>query len=750
MKISDFIKKYTIYSEDNPEIDQLVTDAAESEIRTCLFCGKPFVARGRNCTRMKYCTRLHYINCQICGNRYYITKSDIQSNKINETCSVECGRILKDHTIKVRYGVDNPSQSEEIQQRKRDNLHEKYTEEEIKVIKQQRVEKAQATMMERYGGNSPLTSPVIRAKIEQTNLERYGNVNVSRNSEIRKKLSQKLQSEEVRNKCIQTNRQNYGTDYPSQREDVKDKMKSTCLEKYGYEWASQSPEIQQKVIETNLARYGVAYSSQNEEIKEKVLKTNLAKYGVKHASMLPSTIEQALKTRTETNLEKYGKSSTFAVPELREKMQETNLKRYGKAHYVQTEEFQQKSKSTCLERYGKPSYSQTKEAKQRYYDTCMQKYGVSNPSMLPESHRKASYARTKIIASDGTKLDSSYELLFYEFCLSLGLTVETQIPIQFEYKGETRTTLIDFRVNGMLFETKGSHLLQGCFDHVVPVPIDKKLEVYRQNHVIIVTDLNDFTEELFKDSNGLKYDDASLIGVDIELFTDDVRFPYRNDRPKCFYDVRVNHRKSAYEAFYDREIRWKMIMNRIQYVGGFIDNHKILYALNVTKTCKQPSWFSKSYAKYLINKYITSDIIVDPFAGWGMRCDASIALNKQYIGIDANPEVVKWHKEHNRPIGIGDARTFKYQGKCSVFICPPYQDVETYFEGQDTDTTQCEWLKIVMQNVPNASEYLMVCKTVDDGWDQYIVEEKINKSHFGINKEYVLKIPAEQYDNIIK
>ena len=654
MKISDFIKKYTIYSEDNPEIDQLVADAAESEIRICLFCGKPFVARGRNCTRMKYCTRLHYINCQICGNRYYITKSDMQSNKIKETCSVECGRALKDRTIKVRYGVDNLSQSEEIQQRKRDNLKEKYTEEEIKVMKQQRVEKAQATMLERYGGNSPLTSPVIRAKIEQTNLERYGNVNAAKNSEIGNKISQKLQSEEVRNKRIQTSRQNYGTEYPSQSEEVKDKMKSTCLDKYGYEWASQSPEIQQK------------------------------------------------------------------------------------------------AKSTCLERYGKPSYSQTKEAKQRYYDTCMQKYGVPSPAMLPETHRKASYARTKIIASDGTKLDSSYELIFYEFCLSLGLTVETQIPIQFEYKGETHTTLIDFRVNGMLFETKGSHLLQGCFDHVVPVPIDKKLEIYRQNHVIIVTDLNDFTEELFKDSNGLKYDDAPLIGVDIELFTDEVRFPYRNDRPKCFYDVRVNHRKSAYEAFYDREIRWKMIMNRIQYVGGFIDNHKILYALNVTKTCKQPSWFSKTYAEYLIKKYITSDTIVDPFAGWGMRCDASIALNKQYVGIDANPEVVQWHKEHNRPIELGDARTFKYLGKCSVFICPPYQDVETYFEGQDTDTTQCEWLKIVMQNVPNASEYLMVCKTVDSGWDQYIVEEKINKSHFGINKEYVLKIPAEQYDSIIK
>ena len=45
-----------------------------------------------------------------------------------------------------------------------------------------------------------------------------------------------------------------------------------------------------------------------------------------------------------------------------------------------------------------------------------------------------------------------------------------------------------------------------------------------------------------------------------------------------------------------------------------------------------------------------------------------------------------------------------------------------------------------MKNVPNAKEYLMVCKTVDPGWEKYIVEEKINRSHFGTNKEYVLLI----------
>lgn len=36
----------------------------------------------------------------------------------------------------------------------------------------------------------------------------------------------------------------------------------------------------------------------------------------------------------------------------------------------------------------------------------------------------------------------------------------------------------------------------------------------------------------------------------------------------------------------------------------------------------------------------------------------------------------------------------------------------------------------------------MVCKIVDPGWEKYIVEVKENKSHFGLNKEYVLLVPS--------
>ena len=117
-----------------------------------------------------------------------------------------------------------------------------------------------------------------------------------------------------------------------------------------------------------------------------------------------------------------------------------------------------------------------------------------------------------------------------------------------------------------------------------------------------------------------------------------------------------------------------MILNRINYSGGFIDAKQVLTAMNVTRTCKQPSWFSKQLASRIIQQYCTSNVIVDTFAGWGMRHDAAIELGKQYIGLDFNKELVDWHQEHGRNILWGDANQFRYEEECSVFICPPYSD----------------------------------------------------------------------------
>ena len=357
---------------------------------------------------------------------------------------------------------------------------------------------------------------------------------------------------------------------------------------------------------------------------------------------------------------------------------------------------------------------------------------------------------------DGIRLDSNYKVAVYEFCKRNNIPIKTQIPIQYNYNNKLHTTFIDFEIDGMLFECKGGHLLKGVYDYKLPVPIEKKLEVYKENNVILITD--NFGSQIIpnsnsKLSNGLKYLDKCpnpLIGIDIELFKNP-KFPYAIDKPKCFYKVKVDGKLSAIEAWNNELIRWKMIKNRINYVGGYINNKSILTAMNVTRTCKQPSWFDKNYAKQLIEKYITTNTIIDPFAGWGTRCDACKELgNINYYGWDLNKELVEWHHQLNRTfdtgcgIEYGDANNIKtVRENCSVFICPPYTNKEIYFEEQNIDKTQCEWLTTIIKNIPNAKEYLMVCKVVDPGWEQFVVEEKINKSHFGINKEYVICITNE-------
>ena len=150
---------------------------------------------------------------------------------------------------------------------------------------------------------------------------------------------------------------------------------------------------------------------------------------------------------------------------------------------------------------------------------------------------------------------------------------------------------------------------------------------------------------------------------------------------------------------------------------------------------------------------------VEEYPFFACYFDACKELNLTYYGWDLNKELVDWHiskerviTENNKcGISYGDAIYIKNDSSnCSVFICPPYTDTEVYFEGQDINKTQCDWLKVCINNIPNAKEYVMVCKVVDSGFEKYIVDEKINKSHFGINKEYVIKLNNEQAREIIK
>lgn len=541
----------------------------------------------------------------------------------------------------------------------------------------------------------------------------------------------------------------YGVSNPSQVVEFKEKAKASN--------ALHKDETMQKIRNTMIERYGAAIPRQVPKLREKIDKTMVERYGVvnpSHNKDICNKISQRNKSA-----------------EVQDKYKATSFAHYGTEYPAQNpsspnswENIKDKFEHTMQVRYGTTTPFTSPKCRERAKQTCLDRYGYEYSSQSPEIHKKQWNARKDLRGCDDTPLDSTYEVLVYNFWKSLGLEVERNIPIEFECEGKKHTTFIDFRVNGLLFEVKGLPYLQGIYDYKQSVSISDKLDVYRKHHVVVITDKSDNVDTLFgransSVSNGLKYLDKCpnpLIGVDITLFTDTPEFPYAPDKPKCFYDVRVDGKRSASDAFQDPAIRWKMIMNRIQYAGGFIDNKQILTAMNVTRTCKQPSWFSKSLANRLISTYCSQDVIYDLAAGWGARCDACAELDKTYVACDFNKELVDWHHTQGRyNIQWNDGRTFTCDLPCSIFICPPYSDPKTgrcfedyNFDGFDESAktiTQCQWLLYAMKNAPNFVDATMVCKIIDPGWEKYLVETISNQMPFGSNQEYVIHITKDQY-----
>lgn len=242
----------------------------------------------------------------------------------------------------------------------------------------------------------------------------------------------------------------YGVDNPQKVAQIKEKTKQTCIEKYGVDNPAKADEVKNLIRYTNLNKYGVENVYQADEIKEKIKQTFMNKYD--------------------------GAECALQVKAFKEKASNTKLKRYGYTGYHNFE----KMKQTNLEKYGRELPYNPDKTKQ----TCLKRYDVDNISKLRETHIKAAKTRANAIAFDGTTFDSGWEVLVYEYAVQNGYIVETQIPITYN---DTQVTFIDFKINGQLYEVKGAHLLNNCWQKK-GITIDNKLKCYKDNNVIIITD----------------------------------------------------------------------------------------------------------------------------------------------------------------------------------------------------------------------------------------------------------------------
>jgi len=131
-------------------------------------------------------------------------------------------------TCKERYGVENPSQYQEVKDKKTE------------------------TSMKNFGMH-PLQCPEIQEKRKKLHLEKYGVENPSQREEIKEK---------IKNVFIEK----YGG-YPAQSQEIRDKIKATCFEKYGG-YPAESEEVKIKAKATFMKNMG-CYPLQSKEVMEK-------------------------------------------------------------------------------------------------------------------------------------------------------------------------------------------------------------------------------------------------------------------------------------------------------------------------------------------------------------------------------------------------------------------------------------------------------------------------------------------------
>ena len=210
----------------------------------------------------------------------------------------------------------------------------------------------------------------------------------------------------------------------------------------------------------------------------------------------------------------------------------------------------------------------------------------------------------------------------------------------------------------------------------------------------------------------------------------------------------VNGELAPYDAWQDDDLLRDVIRNRIIY-QTHLNQNKILQGFNIAKKAPKVSVFSAGRAKMIIARYLQEfDVIFDPFSGYSGRMLGTIACGKRYIGQDLSERHVR---ESNEIISFLRKYAVSFDAEVSqrdilessgeypcLFTCPPYGTKEQW-EDVPIDTRTCDdWINECLSRF-KCQRYVFVVDSTQQ-YQDHIVAEISNKSHFSNAKEYVIKI----------
>ena len=295
---------------------------------------------------------------------------------------------------------------------------------------------------------------------KETCLSKYGVDNTSKLKEVQDKRKQT---------CIDR----FGVDHPLKSSIVKEKIKQTLIEKYGVEYLMQNKEIKEKVKQIMIDKYG-GYTTQSEELNKKVKQTLLDKYGVDH----PLKSEKIRIKLENTNLSRYGVKYIIKSPIIQDKIKQTNLSKYGVEYPLKSEIIRSKCNQTCIDHFGVDNPIKSPIIQDKIKQTNLSKYGTEYPQ-----YRHYYY--------NNIYFDSSYELVFYKFCIDHNINIEREPsnPAIYYYTSKNNKKhryYPDFKIS-YLDKTR---LVEISSNYTWSTKSDEKKKVMKDNNILIILEDN--------------------------------------------------------------------------------------------------------------------------------------------------------------------------------------------------------------------------------------------------------------------
>ena len=467
----------------------------------------------------------------------------------------------------------------------------------------------------------------------------------------------------------------------------------------------------------------------------------------------------------ETKLAKYG-DPNYCNPL---KNKQTCLERYGVESVTYLQSMKDKSKATSILKYGVDHPMKSKVVKENFKSSMMKYYGVEFPSQNREIHKKILSSQkmtspekkiNEFLSNNGFEYQYQYEC--NGKCFDFAIFKDNELSILVEIDGEYFHGLLSDCDGKLVRGDKDCERFSKCPEGVKLIVCDSFKVEDCFSEILRVFDIDyekwiqEIVDSLPKEFPYYEYSEERMRKDYEKLCT--YRDIKKNSRlgdsiisnfHRSIYDAHISTKPSPKEAWNNRELLEKCVRNRFIYSSN-LSSHSILQGFNVCKIAPKVSVFSAPLARRLIQTYLDKyNQIFDPFSGFSGRMLGACSLDKSYIGQDINVSHIKESKQIAEFLGLKNVslkvqnvlEDTKKEYEC-LFTCPPYGGKEHWNIKNDLIEKTCdEWIDECLNRF-KCKTYLFVVDETEK-YKDYIVEEISNNSHFGNNKEYVIKIDPQ-------